>query len=262
MVKKIILGLISVMVAAFVGISLYLNAIVVNAVETFGSKYLGVNVTLDDADISLLSGHIALNGLVVGSPKGFQASHTFHFDEVRVALDMGSLASNVVKVYTITITRPHVVYEVGPNGTNIKAIQAHVAQQEHSAEKPVSQNKSVDSKVDGKPVKRVEIDKVTISDGVVESSIAVINASVKLPDITLTNIGKDGQEMSFVEVTTLVVKTVVKQITRLNLKNLLDMTAGQLENVVGGVINNGVGDAVKGVSNSLKGMFGGDKTSK
>jgi hypothetical protein len=82
-------------------LAFYLNSIIKSGVETIGSLVTGVSVKLKDGDISLVSDKGQLKELFVGNPKGFKTESAFRLKEVKIALDVRSVFSELKRSWTI-----------------------------------------------------------------------------------------------------------------------------------------------------------------
>lgn len=108
----ILLGLLPVIaIAGFFLLTRGLNAAVKSGVEGVGSEATEAAVTIDEVDLSLLSGNGEIRGLVIENPDGFDADYAFSLDRIFLALDVGSLRSNVVIIHEITIDGAQLIAE-------------------------------------------------------------------------------------------------------------------------------------------------------
>ena len=69
------------------------------------SRVLQVDVTLEDADVSLLGGSVMLKGLVIGNPEGFKTKSAFQLDEVKVKISLKSLRTDEPTVQLVSPTK-------------------------------------------------------------------------------------------------------------------------------------------------------------
>lgn len=108
----IILGILLVLaVGGFFLVTSGLNAAVQSGVETVGSQATETSVTVDEVDLSLFSGQGEIRGLVINNPDGFDTDYAFSFDRIALALDVGSLRSDVVVIHKITIDGAQLITE-------------------------------------------------------------------------------------------------------------------------------------------------------
>ena len=185
-------ALVAVIVIAVVFVYSSLDSLIETAVEDVGSEVTLTTVALKAAKVSPTSGEGALTGLRVGNPKGFETEAAFRLGEVSVKLDVATLTDDVIIIEEVVIDSPEVTYELGPDGSNIDAIKRNV---EIYVNALTSSSGGTGSSAgdDGEGPKLI-IENLYIHDGVVRVSATVLageTLSVPLPDIHLTDIGKD-----------------------------------------------------------------------
>jgi uncharacterized protein involved in outer membrane biogenesis len=169
---------------------LTLGKIVKTAVEEAGTRLLGAPVTLEFATLSPFSGRGTLRGLVIGNPDGFKGPHAVRVGSVEIALKVSSLLTDTIVVERVVVSRPEIVWELGPGGaSNLTRLQknaeASAAGYDGGAAAPAD-----------KPGKSLLIQDLQITGGAVGLSAtafggAALNAP--LPDVRLTNLGGRGR---------------------------------------------------------------------
>ena len=100
-----------------------MDSLVTMVVEKYGSQALDAEVTLQKTQISLKSGKGTLTGLKVGNPKGFETESAFQLGEISLTLDAATITKGTVVIKEILIVAPKVTYELGPEGSNLDALQ-------------------------------------------------------------------------------------------------------------------------------------------
>ncbi|MBI3453905.1 MAG: hypothetical protein HY057_13935, partial [Rhodospirillales bacterium] len=130
MLRKLLIGLAAVIVVVAGGLYFVysnLDSLIKTAVETYGSQATQAEVRLDKVNLSPTTGEGGLVGLRVGNPKGFATPEALRLGEVRMTVDVSTLASSPVIVREIVIVKPQVTYERGPGGSNLEALQKSAA---------------------------------------------------------------------------------------------------------------------------------------
>jgi len=178
-----------IIVAALFYVYTSLGSLIRVAVEKYGSEITQANVQLNEADVSVSSGQGALRGLKIGNPKGFRTTTAFQLDEISVAVDVGTITSNPVVVKEIVISAPQVTYELGPEGSNIDALKRNVDNYT-KAGSGAEKSAAAEEKPSGP---KLVIQNLYIRNGNVNigSTVSDQTMSTTLPDIHLTNIGKE-----------------------------------------------------------------------
>ena len=87
--KKVILGLMLIIVIAIAGSVYYLltnlDALVEAAIEKYGSEATQTSVLVDSVKINLTDGAAGITGLTIGNPAGYDLPNAFSLAEIRAA---------------------------------------------------------------------------------------------------------------------------------------------------------------------------------
>ncbi len=86
-----------------------LNAAIESGVETVGSEATVTPVKIEAVDISLFSGKGEIRGLTIANPD--DTDFAFELDHIFIALDIGSLRSDVIVIHEITIDGARLIAE-------------------------------------------------------------------------------------------------------------------------------------------------------
>jgi len=244
--KKILIGLVvAAAVAAFLLLN-NVNSLVKKGVESVGPKILQAPVTLKDCDISLFSGSGSLGGLTIGNPEGFSSEYAFALDKIAIALDVTSVTSDTVRIKSIEIVAPKIIYD----GDNLKTLADNAASFSSSGEDEAASDGETDA---GGAGKKVVIDYLKLAGATVKvvlpKALAGRELSVTIPTIELRDIGKDKKatvadvlNLVLARVNSSVIPAAQKGISRLGAD--LEGSAREAE------------EKAKGVLNRFKGMFG------
>ncbi len=192
LIMKRVLGglLVLILVVAVAGYFLMANLgpLVKAAVENYGSEILGVPVTVESVEISAETGEGLLRGLVIGNPAGFSSPSAFQLGEIKIALDAGSLTGNPFIVESIAVADPKITYEISQEGSNINAILANA--RAYQASSGGGGNESTDDEGT-----KLIVDDLLITGGKIAVSASFLKGaglSARLPDIHMTEIGRDS----------------------------------------------------------------------
>jgi len=209
MKKILIIGVI--LIVAVVGVGAYvllssIDSVVKAAVEEIGSDATGTKVSLSEVEISPTSGFGALRGFRMTNPQGFGEGDAFKFDEVSLTIDVSTILSDPVVIKEIVIARPEITYAIGPSSTNVDEIQKNVDDYA-GAEDGASGGGGGSSEGP-----KIIIENLYMRDGTVAVSAPVMTdetLSAPLPEIHLTDIGKDGNGATPGEVASQVMAAIV-----------------------------------------------------
>lgn len=187
--KKIILGVIVVVILAIGGVVYYglsnLDDIVKAAIEKYGSETTQTAVRVDKVQIKLTEGDGAIYGLTVANPKGFSQEQAFSLDEVGLGIDLESLKEEPYVINHITVRAPQVFVEINrDNKTNLNELKNNLPT--GKAAKPDS--KQPDGAGRGP---RLIIKRLTFEKGSIAAKVTPLKKdyNLKLPAITMNNLG-------------------------------------------------------------------------
>jgi hypothetical protein len=135
--KKLFLMLSLLLIMVGVG-AVYLvtnmDSIAKRAIETAGSNALGTAVRVQSVSLDLVGGSATLYGFTVANPSGFSNGDMMRFDELRIAIDIRSLNSDVIRINSTTSVNPYVLYEVRGGRSNFDAVRERFPPQELATE--------------------------------------------------------------------------------------------------------------------------------
>ena len=209
------------------------------AAEELLTEAVGTEVAIASVDVALTKGEMTIRGLTVANPEGFRTEHAFEADEVRVAVELGTLLEDTVVVREITVEKPLVTYELGPGGSNLQAIRQNVGSVAGSGEAS-----SRDT-----PTRQILVEDLYIRDGRVAASAVFLKGKswkVPLPDIHLENISSAGGGIATAD--------VIEKVTSELLANARRSVAPirELAGEVGDRITAGAGKVLESVKQELE----------
>ena len=204
---KIIAGIFAVLAVLSVALEFSLDAIVPKAFNAAAPGVLGVPASLDAADLSLVRGHAALRGLHVGNPEGYKTDGLLDLGSVSVTLDNSTLLSDTIIIKEIAVADLVLTYERGLLNSNLGALIDLLSAGEDRAEETAAEEE--------KAGKKVIIEKVVVSG--IRMNVSVTGAAaltgggaipIPLPTITLTDLGKEKDGVTFVEAVGNILKAI------------------------------------------------------
>ena len=243
-----ILGIVvAVLVLLFVVLELFLNQIVLKTTNAAAPGALGVPVTLQGADISLLRGRAALAGLHVGNPEGFKTAGILDLGSISVRLDNSSLLSDTIVIREIAIDGLVLTYEKGLRNSNLGALIDQLSAGKE--EEPSGQEKPEEPPTgEEKPAKKVIIEKLSITGSRMNFSFTGAAAltgggaiPIPLPPITLTDLGKESDGLTLTEAIEKILNAIAEVATS------AISGAGKLLGSGAGAVGEGAADAGKAV---------------
>jgi hypothetical protein len=230
-----------------------LDSIVKAAIEKIGSSVTQAEVRVKAVKIELTSGRGALNGLTVGNPSGFKTERALSLGEISVQVDVGSVTKDPIVIKEIVVAAPEVTYEIGGQGSNLDALRRNV-----DAYAGASKGRAQKAEGGGEG-KKLIIENLYVRNGKVNVSASALGGKAlgaSLPDIHLTSIGKQSGGATAGEVAQQVFGAIGQGATKAvtALPDVGKLLGGVKEGAAGAA--GAVGEAAKGVGESLKKMFG------
>ncbi len=208
-IKRVLVGVLVLLIVAVIGIYLYKDAAVRGGIVSGGDRVLGAGSTgLDSASIDLFSGGLALRGLKLRNPAGYQESHFFRLGEVDVDLALGSLLEDRIVVPRLDLRRVELlvesfVDEKGPhlNLLSIKRKMASIVPNPAAGEAKGSQKKFV-------------IDTLTVSEMKVAGKMLIPGAGswpldFQVPTFSIDGIGEKQNGVVVAELVVIVLDAVI-----------------------------------------------------
>ncbi|MFG0293645.1 MAG: hypothetical protein ACF8MJ_10920 [Phycisphaerales bacterium JB050] len=233
---KLVLGggiaLIGLIVLVVLIAFLMIDSIAKNGIEKGSTYALGVPTTLNSADVKVLSGEFAMNGLTVSNPEGFTTPHFLALGDGGVTVNLSSLRGDVVTLPTLTLDNISVYLQRADGNTNYGKIMENLKRFE-SGDTPADQPKAEGGK--GFIIDRVLITNVTVNIDLapIPGGIGELTKmEVVVPEIELTDLGKgDTKPMEMAEVAATIVKAILAAVAE---------NAGQLPGDLGAQLQSGL----------------------
>jgi hypothetical protein len=114
--KKVLLGLVVILIVAIAGGLYYvfsnLDTIAEAAIEKYGSETARTAVQVENVRISLAEGSATVNGLSVANPEGFSLPYAFSMGEITTEINLDKTTGDLVAIDLINIAAPEVFYEI------------------------------------------------------------------------------------------------------------------------------------------------------
>jgi uncharacterized protein involved in outer membrane biogenesis len=216
------IALVVLIVLVVLAIGFFLDSLVKRGVETVGPIVTKVPVTLDAVSLSLLSGSGKVKGLVVGNPEGFKSPSAIQVGTASLALQPGSIFSDKVVIKSINVHEPEITFETDLKGNNLSKIVANL----QGATGETSPGKTSPPKESG-PGKKLQVDDFLISGGKIHVSVTALggqSATVALPEIHLTDLGKGPDGITAAELTQRVLQEIEKEAVKASSGAVADLS--------------------------------------
>lgn len=196
----IIIGVLSaLLITGLVILFLSLGSIVKIGIETVLPKITGTSVSIKSFSLNPLTGKLYIKDLAVGNPEGYDSPYAFQLSKLNVAVSVSSLFSDKIIIREILVDGVKVAYETKFSESNIGKIKKNVDSfvKKGKGEEESSEKKAEDKE---KPAKKFQINELKFTNGEVTVIAKILNTgagtTLPLPDIRLTDIGKDSEKGS------------------------------------------------------------------
>ncbi len=258
------------LIVVVIAINLFADSAVKMAIEKAGSKTLQVGVAVDSVNLSILGGKIGFQNLVIDNPPGYKHEKLLELGQAKIAVQTGSLLSDIVNIKDIRLDGVSVVLEQrGITSNNLQDIMKSLPAKEAEPSEPGG--------------KKLHIDNLEITNTQVKVKLLPIpgkadTLTLKLAPIKMTDLGgeNDIDTGALVrKVLLALAKGIAEQGAGILPDDMLGSLTSQLGKLdalpaafldkggklldagkdVGGGVIKGAGDAGKGITDGIKGLF-------
>ena len=251
--KKILLilgiALLVFILVAVAVVGLFLGKIVKMGINDVGPKITQTTLSVDAVDVSLLTGSAKVKSLVIGNPSGYKAPNAISVGVAAVSVSSMSVMSDKIVVKSIRVESPEITFEGNPLGANnLKKIQDNVNAAAANFQSPLSTNQPPKTAAPAKPGAKLEVDDFLITGAKVHVGTG---ATLPLPDIHLTDLGKGPDGITAADLTKKVLTEVISGTLKAVEGAAVDVGKDATKAVGAGVnkITTGIGGLIKKATN-------------
>lgn len=182
--RLIVVGIAGIVVLVVLGV-VYIDHLAKVGIERGSTWALGVDTTLDEAGIGIVTGQSELSGPMVANPAGYQGDHFLRLGDGSVRVALGSLTGSTVEIPSITLTGIDLNLEQTLGGANYRVIMDNLGRFESApAEEKSSGKKFV--------IREIVLKDVKVHVSAASSIGPGIRATVPIPQVRLTDVGSDS----------------------------------------------------------------------
>ncbi len=256
--KKSFLGVFIVLavsiVVVVIGLGLFLDSIVKKGLETVGPKIMQVSIKVDAVNLSLLSGSAKVQGLVVGNPQGCKAPQAISIGSADVGVNPISVFSDKIVMRSVFVEAADITFEGGLGGNNLSKIMDNLNAIAKNGGPASTNTTAMAANESGR---KFEVDDLLIAGARVHVSLTGMSGremTLPLPDIHLTNLGKNNAGITAADLT----RRVLGAITAAAVKAVASATtdigksAGNLGKDAGKAVGQGVNKVTRGIGGLFK----------
>jgi uncharacterized protein involved in outer membrane biogenesis len=205
---RILIAFLVLLIVGFLAVVMFLDSAVKKGVETVGPMLAKVEVKLDSVSLSLLSGSGKIKGLFVGNPEGFKTPSAIQVGTASLALQPSSIFGDKVVIKSVLVQAPEITFETDLRANNLSKILANVQAASGGADT------SSKAPAQAKANRKLQVDDFLISGGKIHVSLTTLggkSATVALPEVHLTDLGKGPDGITAAELTSRVIQAIEKE---------------------------------------------------
>lgn len=215
MLKKLLIGLVVLVVVAGIGVYvllLYADSLVRAGIEQASTQATGQKTTLASAHVAILSGSLTLDQLTISNPTGFDNPLIFRMGDAQAQVTLASLLEETIEIPLIRLE--HIQLNLIRNNKgeqNLKVILDRLRSMADAGQKPGEPR--TEPRTDAKPGKQFIIRKLVIDDVHIRiEGYGSKQQQFKLPPIVLENIGSTtGRGVVIQDLAGIVLREITKQ---------------------------------------------------
>ncbi len=254
---KLVAVLVILLVIGVVAAFFFIDRLAKTAVERGSTYALGVETTLESADVRIFKGEFDMGALHVSNPEGFKTPHFLTLDDGGVAVTLGSLREEIIELPTLHLTGIDINLEKQAGKSNYKVILENL--------KRLSEGKPADAESKTRYIVReVSMRDINVHVDVLPIGGEATRLHLDIPEITLTDVGSDtGKGVLMSELSGIIVKALFAAILQKGGDLLPGDLTGELGNALAAVGDLGsfgakvADELLHGVGEGLGGLIEG-----
>ncbi len=180
--RVIVLAILVLTAVIVIAVNLFADRAVKAGIESAASKALNVEVSMSDADLSIVSGKLVLQNLSIGNPPAYKHDKLLVLKNAEIEVNVKSLLSDVVSIREIKLDGVDVMIEQqGVSGNNLHDVLEAISDDTKEGE--------------GKKlhIDNLEISDITVKVNLMPNSEQAEPVTLTLSPIRMTNLGADNK---------------------------------------------------------------------
>jgi len=212
-----IIGLVVLLIAG-IGVYVVLNsgALLERAIETYGTRYLGAPVSVGGVNVAITEGSAGIDELVIDNPSEFSGPAAFRLGNISATLDTQQISSELVVLKNVSIDGAEINLLAEGRNTNLKALMDHL-------DREIGATDQAEDTGTASEVKLI-IDRFSFTNATASVDSDVLGqASVTLPDINLSDIGRQSNGATVGQALKQILDPIVRAVTRRMVEQGVDL---------------------------------------
>jgi len=233
-------------IVALVGVGYFLGSIVRAGVNRYGPPLTKTTVELASAEVSPLTGHGTIKGLIIGNPPGWRSDRAVYLGQMHVAVVPRSVFGDHIIINDILIDKPEFTYETKIFDSNLKELLKNVESSADTRSQSAAPTPAPSDQPRRFEVKRFRLQNARITIGVGSAAI-----TVPMPTIAIDDLGANEGGLTASQLAAAVSGKVLRQV----LLTAAD-AIGNAGKSAGAAATDKTANATKKVENRLRKLFG------
>jgi hypothetical protein len=230
-ISQVVIALGATAIALLLIGDMVLDLVVTRSVGHVGSKITGTDLTMDGANLFLLSGAGAIRNLDVGNPAGYSQFSAIQVGTINVGLKPGSVFSDTLQISHIRVCSPQINFEGSVDTNNLAALLQNVE---------TALGNHLPGPGAEPPGKRLHVEDLLITGAKLNLAPSVLGGPpqiLDLPDIHLTDLGAGTNSLSSAELTQMVLSRLSKEAIAALIEGLTNASPRPAPNPTGPPLN-------------------------
>lgn len=202
---KLLIVVVLVLAAVIVGVFFYIDQIAETAVERAGTHALGVDTTLDEADVEVFAGRFSMGGLTVANPEGFDSPHFLAIGRGNVEVTLPTLMENLVTLPELRLGGIEMHLQRSGGRANYQVILDNLGRFEGEA-RPEDEKKFI--------IDLVVLRNIDVHVDLLPEADEATTLEIRIDRMRLKEIGSDTDGMVLAQVAGVLVKAVIEAVVR------------------------------------------------
>ncbi|MHC4706863.1 MAG: AsmA family protein [Planctomycetota bacterium] len=222
-IRTIVLAVLIIVVVVAAAIVLWGESVLKRGIEAAGSTALGVDVSVNNVDLSILGGKVGLEDLLIDNPPGYDHDKLLELEDARIKVNVKSLLGDVVNIKEIKLDGMNLVVEQKDIiKNNLQEVIESIPDRDEQTE-PSGKKLHIDT---------LEITDVTVKVNLLPVPGKVTTVPLKLKPIKMTDLGSDNK-LDAVELSVKILLAIAGGIAEQGVGVLPDEILNPLNNELG-----------------------------
>jgi hypothetical protein len=198
--------LVVLVIGAAIAVLVYADRAVKVAVERGGTYAMGVNTTLGNASVGVLSGRLSLKDLSIANPAGYKSDKFFGMGSTNVAVSLPTLRQQIIEVPTLALEDISINLEKSGGKANYQVILDNLKRFESGEAKPEEKPTGDEKRF---VIKDLTIKNVKVHVNLLPEAGALTTLNIPIESVELKDVGTAGKGVPLSELSNIIIKALL-----------------------------------------------------